>query len=140
VIGLQHGFGRQQTEDRMAGIEAALKDAMTIDGALGVALVDSASGMALGARGGADGMDLALAAAGTTDVMRASRLALEHVGLYGEVMEDIVTTLTHQYHLVRPLTGQGGQGLFLYLVLDRVRANLAMARHQARRIEADLAI
>ncbi|MER7668195.1 hypothetical protein ABTY61_06980 [Kitasatospora sp. NPDC096128] len=122
----------------MAGIEGALKDAMAIGGALGAALVDSASGMALGTLGEAAGLDLQLAAAGATDVVRAQQRATERMGLDGEVPEDILTTLTRQYHLVRPLTSPGGQGLFLYLVLDRARANLAMARHQAQRIDADL--
>jgi hypothetical protein len=55
-------------------------------------------------------------------------------------MEDILTTLTHQYHLIRPLTGASGEGLFLYLVLERSRANLAMARHQIRLVEVSLSM
>jgi hypothetical protein len=39
---------------------------------------------------------------------------------------------------VRPLTGRSGKGLFLYLALFKSRANLAMARHQLRRIEENL--
>lgn len=31
-------------------------------------------------------------------------------------------------------------GLFLYLVLERAKSNLALARHKLRRIEADLTI
>jgi hypothetical protein len=39
------------------------------------------------------------------------------------------------------MTGvRGTDQLFMYLVLDRPRANLALARHQLRRIEADLAV
>jgi transposase-like protein len=46
-----------------------------------------------------------------------------------------------QYHLVRLLKGaRNAQGLFLYLVLDRARANLALARHRLKRIESEISI
>jgi hypothetical protein len=124
----------------MAGVEIALKEALTIDGALGAALVDIGSGMALGTLGHSADLDLTLAAAGSTDLVRATLRANELQGRAGESMEDILTTLTHQYHLIRPLSGPGGEGLFLYLVLDRSRANLAMARHQIRLVEGSLSM
>jgi hypothetical protein len=34
----------------------------------------------------------------------------------------------------------GAQNLFLYLVLDRSKANLTLARHHLKRIEADLTV
>jgi hypothetical protein len=34
----------------------------------------------------------------------------------------------------------GAQNMFLYLALDRSKANLALARHQLKRIENDLVI
>jgi hypothetical protein len=52
-------------------IEAALKEAMTIDGALGALLVDWESGMSLGGVGGGKYLDLDVAAAGNTEVIRA---------------------------------------------------------------------
>ncbi|MFB7665839.1 hypothetical protein ACFC1R_18110 [Kitasatospora sp. NPDC056138] len=122
----------------MSSIETALKDALTIEGALGAAIVDAESGMALGTLATMPGLDLSLAAAGSTDLVRATRRCLDVLGLQRQVLEDTLTTLTSQYHLIRPLTRPGGQGLFLYLVLDRNRANLAMARHHARRIESEL--
>jgi hypothetical protein len=64
---------------------------------------------------------------------------MELLGLKEEI-EDILITLNSQYHLIRLLKGRGGSGLFLYLVLDASRANLAMARHQLRRIENDLEV
>ncbi|MCN9243385.1 hypothetical protein NGF19_21800 [Streptomyces sp. RY43-2] len=124
----------------MANVEISLKEMMTsIEGSLGAALVDYTSGMALGTLGGGKDLDLTVAAAGNTDVIRAKTRTMEHLGLKGEI-EDILITLGSQYHLIRPLTGRGGNGLFLYLVLDRERSNLAMARHQLKRIEADLEV
>ncbi|MFD8411597.1 hypothetical protein ACFV2Q_07495 [Streptomyces sp. NPDC059650] len=124
----------------MANVEVSLKEAMTsIDGVLGVALVDYTSGMALGTLGGSKDLDLAVAAAGNTDVIRAKVRTMEMLGLQDEI-EDLLITLGNQYHLIRVLKSRSGSGLFLYLVLDKGRSNLAMARHQLRRIEADLEV
>jgi hypothetical protein len=121
-------------------IETALKEAMAIEGATGVALVDWNSGMALGTLGGGKYFDLDLAAAGNTEVVKAKMRTLESLRL-SETVEDILITLTTQYHLIRLLSkADGTQGLFLYLVLDRSKANLALARHHLKRIEADLAV
>jgi hypothetical protein len=121
-------------------VETALKEAMTIDGALGVSLVDWESGMSLGASGGGKYLDLDVAAAGNTEVIRAKMRTVEALRL-DDTIEDILITLTKQYHLIRLLRSpRNGQGLFLYLVLDRDRANLALARHNLRRIEADISL
>ncbi|MFC0531296.1 hypothetical protein [Phytohabitans kaempferiae] len=123
----------------MGSIETTLKDAMTIEGAVGVALVDYSSGMTLGAAGGSAELDMAVAAAGNTDVVRAEMRAMELLGLAGGI-EDILITLDTQYHLIRPLNARGAHGLFLYLALNKTRANLGLARHQLRRIEAEIHI
>src|SRR6476469_2405616 len=122
-------------------IETALKEAMTIDGAAGVALVDYESGMSLGTLGGGDWLDLDVAAAGNTEVVRAKMRVMAALAL-DDSIEDILITLGRQYHLIRLIDGgrSGGLALFLYLVLDRERANLALARHHLRRIEGDLAV
>ncbi|MGW6708152.1 hypothetical protein ACWGDE_25120 [Streptomyces sp. NPDC054956] len=124
----------------MANVETSLKEASTtIDGVLGVALVDYGSGMALGTLGGGKDLDLAVAAAGNTDVVRSKVRTMELLGLKDEI-EDILITLGTQYHLIRLLKGRGSSGLFLYLALDKGRANLAMARHQLKKIEAELEV
>ncbi|MFD7624948.1 hypothetical protein ACFV7Q_02675 [Streptomyces sp. NPDC059851] len=124
----------------MASVETALKEATTvIDGALGAALVDYDSGMALGTIGGGKELDLSVAAAGNTDVVRAKVRTMDMLGLKEEI-EDILITLGSQYHLIRLLKGRGSKGFFLYLALDRGRANLAMARHQLKKIESELEV
>ncbi|MBT2390582.1 hypothetical protein ACFO9E_13690 [Streptomyces maoxianensis] len=124
----------------MANTETALKEATTvIEGALGAALVDYTSGMALGTIGGGKDLDLTVAAAGNTDVVRAKLRTMEQLGLK-EGIEDILITLGSQYHMIRLLKGRGTNGLFLYIALDKQRANLAMARHQLKKIEAELEV
>ncbi|MFC8128795.1 hypothetical protein [Streptomyces sp. NPDC057302] len=122
----------------MSNTETALKEATTsIEGVIGAALVDYTSGMALGTLGGGKDLDLSVAAAGNTDVVRAKLRTMEMLGLKDEI-EDILISLSSQYHLIRLIKGRNNNGLFLYLALDKDRANLAMARHQLKRIEADM--
>lgn len=123
----------------MAGMDVSLKEMMAIDGAIGAAVVDHGSGMALGTLGGSKDLDLQVAAAGNTEVVKSKLRTMDSLGLKDGI-EDILITLGSQYHIIRPMTGRSGKGLFLYLALDRTRANLAMARHQLRGIEEKLEV
>jgi hypothetical protein len=117
-------------------VDLALREAMNIDGALGAALVDWESGLCLGTRGGGTFINLELAAAGNTDVVRAKMRTMESLNL-NDTIEDVLISLNKQYHLIRLLKNpRNGAGLFLYLVLDRGKANLALARHHLARIES----
>lgn len=121
-------------------IDTALKEAMSISGATGVALVDYDSGMSLGNVGGGEWLNLEVAAAGNTEVVRAKLRVMQSLGL-NDSIEDILITLRYQYHLIRLLSPvKGNTTLFLYLVLDRERANLALARHYLKRIENELLV
>src|SRR3712207_6277587 len=123
----------------MADMDTSLKDMMQIEGAIGAALVDYTSGMALGTLGTSKDLDLSIAAAGNTEVVRAKMRTMDMLKLK-DTIEDILITLDSQYHLIRPLTGRSGQGLFLYLALLKNRANLAMARMQLRKVEEELQV
>ncbi|MDN4482510.1 hypothetical protein [Demequina lignilytica] len=121
----------------MATANESVQAAVSLDGALAAALVDYDSGMTLATAGG--GIDLELAGAGNTEVVRAKLRVMGSLGL-DDAIEDILITLGKQFHLIRLVASASGQGLFLYLVLDKSRANLAMARRQLQTIEQALEI
>ncbi|MFJ2031617.1 hypothetical protein [Streptosporangium sp. NPDC087985] len=123
----------------MGNMDISLKEMMAIDGALGAVVVDYNSGMALGALGGSKDLDLQVAAAGNTEVVKAKMRTMESLGLKDGI-EDILITLSGQYHVIRPVSGRSGKGLFLYVAFDRSRANLALARHTMRAIEERLEV
>ena len=111
----------------------SLEALRAIDGYVASALVDTDSGMLLAGDG--TSVNLELAAAGNTEVVRAKRKVAAALAL-NDTIEDILISLTKQYHVIRPL--ESNQKLFLYVVLDRSHANLAMARHELRAFERNL--
>jgi hypothetical protein len=120
----------------VANIKESLARIMQVDGAVGACIVDSNSGMMLGAEGGGI-INLEVAAAGNTEVVRSKRKTMRNLNLK-DAIEDILITLHNQYHLIRPLSSN--DALFIYLVLDKSKGNLAMARHQLAGIEKDLSV
>lgn len=114
-------------------IDESLKELMNCDGAMGACLVDYTSGMSLGAIGG--GVDLDLAAAGNSEVIKAKLKTMKSLGIEGDI-EDILITLGDQLHIIRPT--QKHDGLFIYLVLDKPKSNLALARRNVLSVESGL--
>lgn len=119
----------------MANIKASMDALLNIDGAMCAMVVDSSSGMTLGQAG--SGVDLEVAAAGNTEVVRAKLKTMRSLGL-DDVIEDILITLGKQYHIIRPMAQH--DGLFMYLVLDKAKSNLAMARRKTQEIEQSLSL
>ncbi len=122
----------------VAQLDNVIADLLAIEGANGAAIVDIDSGMAL-ATGGAPGFDLNVAAAGNSNVVRAKLRTISDLELKDEI-EDVLITLAGQYHLINVLKGQGNAGLFIYLVLDRTTANLALARHKLRAVAGNVSV
>lgn len=117
----------------MASIKDSLSTLLGIDGAKAAAVVDSDSGMVLGKEG--SGLDLDAAGAGNTEVVRAKLKTMKSLGLKDSI-DDILITLTTQYHIIRPMGGH--PQVFVYLVLDKEKSNLALARLKCAEVEKGL--
>jgi hypothetical protein len=120
----------------MASVKESLPKLLDIEGCVGACIVDSNSGMTLGSIGGGN-VDLEIAAAGNTEVVRSKRKTMKSLNLQDSI-EDMLITLGKAYHLIRPLSSN--DALFIYLVLDKTKSNLAMARHQLKAIEKEMVI
>ena len=118
----------------MANVKESLARMNELDGFIGACVVDSNSGMMLGAEGGGP-VNLEVAAAGNTEVVRAKKRIRDKLGLRDKI-EDILITLTGQYHLIRMV----GTTMFLYVALDRQKSNLALARKELEIIDRSLDI
>jgi len=116
-------------------ITTSLDEIMKIDGAACAALVDSSSGMMLGNVG--SGVDIEVAAAGNTEVVRAKLKTMKALGI-NDTIEDILITLGSAYHIIRPMAAH--EGIFLYAVLDKSRANLALARRKIADVEKGIVL
>ena len=119
----------------MTTIRQSLDELLGVDGAMCAAVVDSTSGMMLGSAG--SGVDLEVAAAGNTEVVRAKLKTMRALGL-NDVIDDILITLGKQYHIIRPMSRK--EGVFLYFVLDKSKSNLALARRKTQDVERELTI
>ena len=117
----------------MTTINECMKELLDFDGAMCAAVVDSSSGMMLGSAG--SGVDLEVAAAGNTEVVRAKLKTMRSLKL-NDVIEDILITLGKQYHLIRPMAQK--EGVFIYYVLDKNKSNLALARRKLQDIEKEM--
>ncbi|MGP3975655.1 hypothetical protein ACTWQF_16915 [Streptomyces sp. 8N114] len=134
----------------MPGIDECLLEAMRLPGARSAAVVDWVSGLALGVAGDPPGGDYEATACETAELARmvaeyrsfgplsvagpptgttpaAPGPTARHAGT-APAVEDIITTNSDSYHLLRFVTGALDGTLFLHLWLGRDEGNLALAR------------
>jgi hypothetical protein len=115
-------------------VEAALDELMDIDGAVGAAIVDYENGMTLGTIGGR-GLDMELAGAGNTEVVRSERNIIHDLDLQDDI-QDLLVSLNSSYHLIRMC--ERHEDVFIYLVIDRDDGNLGLARREIDQIDERL--
>ena len=99
-----------------------------LPGLLAVAVVDISSGMSLASHSNSN-INPDTAAAYNTEVVKQKQKAMGALKLQGEVIDDILITLTNQLHLIK-LVGESKK--FIYLVVNSRETNLAIAREVVR--------
>ncbi len=119
--------------DDRPSLDEVLKKLLSFDGAMSVAVVDSETGMILGKAG--SGVDMDLAAAGASVILRARLGSIKALGV-DEQIDDVLISLTSQVQIIHPLPRN--PSIFPYLIGDKAKSSLAMARYKAT--EADLLI
>jgi predicted regulator of Ras-like GTPase activity (Roadblock/LC7/MglB family) len=122
-----------EAADDRPSLAAVLEKLLSFDGAMCVAVVDSESGMILGKAG--SGVDMDLAAAGASGILRARLASVKALG-GDEKIDDVLISLTSQVQIIHPIPSH--PSVFTYLIGDKSKSSLAMARFKAT--EADLLI
>lgn len=116
--------------------DRAVAAMLGIEGLLGCAVVDAATGFTLARQSREDQpVHLELAAAGSAQVLRAHQQSARSMGLDDEI-EEIMTSAGGRHHVLRMVSHH--KGLFLFALLDKQRANLALARYKLMEAEQGL--
>jgi predicted regulator of Ras-like GTPase activity (Roadblock/LC7/MglB family) len=116
-----------------ARAKQALADMLTLDGLLGCAVVDGTNGLVLARELREDQpVDMDLAAAACAQVLRAHRLAARSMGL-SEHIDEVMTSAGARQQVLRTVTHY--PELFMVVLLDKQRTNLALARFKLMEVE-----
>jgi predicted regulator of Ras-like GTPase activity (Roadblock/LC7/MglB family) len=119
-----------------ARAKQALAEMLTLDGLLGCAVVDGTTGLVLARELREDQpVDMDLAGAACAQVLRAHRLAARSMGL-SEHTEEVMTSAGARQQVLR--TVSHFPELFLVVLLDKQRTNLALARFKLMEVERSL--
>jgi hypothetical protein len=109
----------------MSTLQESLRSLLTVEGVRTAALIDVATGMIVRSVGKPD-PDLASTAACLADEARAARTAAGVGGQAGDLVE--ITTVTgSRLQLSKILQNRPGEGLLLFVDLERGKSNVALA-------------
>jgi len=121
------------------GVDHCLLQAMAIPGAIGASIVDYTTGFAIATAGAAPDSDHEAAAAGAADVvLAATSRSLFVSAVPHDLLEDLIITTAGGYHLLRPVQTDFDSRLVLYVWLDRIHGNLAVARRRMQKLADEL--
>jgi len=114
-----------------------ISELSSVGGFIAACLVDGESGLMLAQETSGTKFDIEAAGAANTEVVRAKNEAMQALGL-DDSIEDILISLGTQLHLIRPLAAN--PMVFVYLALDRKKANLGLARLALKNMEGTLKV
>jgi hypothetical protein len=123
-------------EKGKSAMELDLSGLHDIPGFLGACIVDSRSGVTLSSIAFGE-IDMDRAGMVNSDLVKATQREMVSLGVDDSV-EDILISLGNQYHLIRPVTQN--PDVFVYVAVDRLTSNLAVARSQVRVVESSLRV
>lgn len=96
-----------------------------LPGLIAVAIVDTDTGMNLASHSNSEEFNPDMAAAYNTQVVKQNLKAMQTLSLSTGTLDDILITVSDQYHLIKLLHGGA---LFVYLAVNSLDTNLAIAR------------
>jgi hypothetical protein len=109
----------------MSSLQESLRRFLTVEGVRTAAVIDIATGMIVRSVGKTD-PDFSVVAVCVADEARAARAALGTDSLAGDL--DQITTVTGgRLHVSRVLGTQPGEGLLLFVDLERAKSNVGLA-------------
>ena len=100
-----------------------------LPGLIAVAVVDTDTGMNMASHSNSEQLNPDLAAAYNTQVVKLNLKAVNTLNLNCGQLEDILVTVSEQYHVIK-LLNEGA--MFLYLAVNSLDTNLAIAREVMR--------
>ncbi len=109
----------------MSCLAESLGQVMAVEGVRAAALIDIATGMVVRSAG-EESTDFPVAAASMADEARLARTALGP-GRTGGDLEEISLATSDRLHLAKVLDSRLGEGMLLFVDLDRSRVNIALA-------------
>ena len=114
-----------------------LAPAKAIEGFRLGCLIDASTGMVLASLQSEDAPAPPTAAAGAADLVHVLTLLNGKLAT-GEILEDVMITLSDSFFMVRPVSRDSEPRILLLVIADRHRTNLAMAHRSIRDLCATL--
>jgi hypothetical protein len=107
-----------------------------VPGFIAVSVAEIASGMSYYSQSVIADFDPELASAYNLEVVKAKMNAIKALGLHGQVIDNIMITLSSQIHIIDV---SDNQEYFIYLAVDSTKANLGMTKSILNKYKKEIA-